>query len=250
VGDTGSPTLWYTKDNMRITPHGVGSIVHIVKRGARGMEIVRDNHDRERFLDTLFFLNDTYKNDHWIREVAGLPRFARPDHWPKCEPLVDILGWTLLKNHIHMLVRVRKDRENGISEFARRIFRSMTAHFNEKYDERGSIFQGPYKSITVDSDKYLRYVIPYIMVKNTFEMYPGGLKSAIDNFDRAWDWATQYPYTSLGSYVGNTVSPILKTHNIIHEMFPTKESLKTASRDMFEAYRERHDDLLKMQLEI
>lgn len=236
---------------MRIEPYGSGSIVHIVKRGARGAEIVRDIHDRERFLDTLYFLNDSHRSEHWIRETMGLSRFTRPDHWPERDPLIDVLAWTLLDNHLHLLARIREEKEDGLPEFARRIFRSMTGHFNEKYDEKGSIFQGPYKSKTVDSDEYLRYVIPYIMVKNTFEMHPDGFDRAVRDFDQSWLWAIQYPYSSLGAYaLADTVSArAIAEQNIIHELFPTPQDLKEASRDMLESYRTKRDDLRNLQLE-
>ncbi|MBM3272276.1 hypothetical protein FJY94_03325 [Candidatus Kaiserbacteria bacterium] len=198
---------------MRIEPYGVGSILHVIKRGARGMEIVRDEPDRKRYINALYILNDEFKSDYWADEVASLPLCTRPDHWPERKPLIDILAWTLMPNHIHFLLRIREDRERGLPEFTQKIFRSMTGYFNEKYDEKGSIFQGPYKSRTVDSDEYLRYVIPYIVFKNTLELHPRGLSATAHDFDDAWEWAIHYPYSSLSTHVnsGETVSPILFT---------------------------------------
>lgn len=234
---------------MRVEPHGIGSIVHIIKRGARGMEIVRDEHDRKRFLNSLYFLNEEYKSDYWVQDIAGLPPFTRPAHWPERKPLTNVLAWTLLSNHLHLLLQVREDREKGVSELTQKIFRSMTGYFNEKYDERGSIFQGPYKSKTIETDEYLRYVIPYIMVKNTLELYPGGLEEAMKDFEMSWNWAKKYQYSSLGIYMGETVSPIVEESNIIHELFPTVQDLKLSSRDMLLAYYEKRADLQVLQLE-
>jgi len=45
---------------MRIEPFTAGSYVHVLKRGARGIDIVRDESDRWRFLRILFFMNDEY----------------------------------------------------------------------------------------------------------------------------------------------------------------------------------------------
>lgn len=212
------------------------------------MEIVRDTADRERFLDALYFLNDENKHEYWVRETESLPRFTRPDSWPKPRHLVDIHAWTLLDNHLHLLVQLLPGKEGGFVEFARRLFRSMTGYFNEKYGERGTIFQGPYKSILVETDEQLRYLIPYIVVKNTLEMSPQGLRIAED-FDRAWEWAKRYPFSSLGAYLGDTGSPILAKSNIISEIFPTEQTLKEASRDMLSAYLERRDDLRPLQME-
>lgn len=234
---------------MRVEPYTAGSIVHIIKRGARGAEIVRDTRDRERFLELLFFLNDTYKSDFWERDIANLAPFVRPDHWPERDALVDIIGWTLLDNHFHIIARIREDHEKGVGEFMQKICRSMTGHFNEKYCERGSIFQGPYKSKTVAEDDYLRYLIPYVMVKNTFEMFPDGLAAARTHFEDAWKWAACYRFSSFGSYVGETVSPIISAADVVYDLFPTERDFKTGSRDMLEAYFEKRENFKRLQLE-
>ena len=80
---------------MRIEPYGIGSIIHVVKRGTRGMEIVRDNADRERFVQLLFYLNDSFNDNNWRKTIVGLALFERPRRWPAREPLVRILAWTL-----------------------------------------------------------------------------------------------------------------------------------------------------------
>ena len=213
------------------------------------MEIVRDQRDRDRFLDLLYFLNEDFKSDFWEREVLDLPRFTRPDHWPERRQLTDILCWTLLPNHLHLLLQVRDDNEKGVPLLMQKLFRSMTGHFNEKYTEIGSIFQGPYKSKTIDSDSYLRYVIPYVMVKNTFELHPMGFEYAASHFEEAWKWARTYPYSSLANYLGETVSPILSPENIVHQMFRTENELKSVSHDMLIAHHQRHAGFRELQLE-
>ena len=232
---------------MRIEPYTEGSIVHVIKRGARGMEIVRDAHDRERFLDSLLFLNDEFRNENWLRDISELPRFTRPAHWPERKPLVDIIAWTLLDNHVHLLISIRGANDRGLTEFLQRLFRSMTGNFNAKYGGRGSIFQGPYRSVTIDSDSQLRYVIPYILVKNTFEMHPEGFAKAVRKFESSWEWATHYRYSSLESYTTGEFSPILTRPNIINEIFPTSRALKIASKDMLLAYHARRDDLPRIE---
>ena len=57
----------------------------------------------------------------------------------------------------------------GMSKFMQQLCGSMSANFNAKYKEKGSLFQGAYKGIVVDTDAYLRQLIPYIMVKNVLK---------------------------------------------------------------------------------
>lgn len=222
---------------MRKEPFGVGDFVHTLKRGGRGADIVLDSFDSWRFLQMLYHFNDAIHRENWYRDLekAGLDHsLKRPDWWGEQKPVVKVAAFTLLDNHFHLLLK--EIREGGITDFMQRLGLSMTKHFNERYDEKGSIFQGPYKSVTVTSDAQLRYLSVYIMVKNTFEMYPeGGLKGAFEDFEKAWEWAIQYPYSSLADYAGVRNSPIIDK-DVLGEIFPTGEAFKKFARGSLAAY--------------
>src|SRR3989344_3262207 len=154
---------------MRVEPHTLDSIVHVTKRGTRGMPIVRDSKDQYRFMRLLYYANDKFHDEYWERSTKDLGMFGRPHTWPARDPLVKILAWTLLPNHFHLVLK--ETAEGGIAKFMQKLCGSMTTHFNRKYKERGSLFQGSYKARTVDlrGDEYLRILAVYVMVKNTFE---------------------------------------------------------------------------------
>lgn len=86
----------------------------------------------------------------------------------------------------------------------------MSAGFNTKYTESGSLFQGGYRGKSVSEDSYMNYLVFYVLVKNVLDMYPGGLKSAVEHFDAAWDWAASYPYSSFRDIITGIESPILQ----------------------------------------
>jgi putative transposase len=192
---------------MRIEPYTEGSVIHVIKRGARGMKIVEDDADKRMFVRSLFLLNDAYSNRNWHRETSNLPLFNRPQHWPERKPLTNILAWVLMPNHFHLLLQEKS--EGGSAKFIQRLSGSMCLCFNARHVSDGSIFQGAYKSKTVDDDSYLRYLVFYIQVKNVLELYPGGLEAALGDFDQAWNWALAYPFSSLRSYVLGENSPII-----------------------------------------
>ena len=237
---------------MRVEPFSIDSIVHVIKRGTRGMEIARDDRDRRRFLSLLFYLNDEFRDENWERNIDGLDQFERPLGWPKRKPLAEILAFTLMPNHLHLMLR--EIREGGISKLMQKVYGSMTTHFNLKYQESGSMFQGAYRARTVDSDEYLRYVACYVMVKNTFELFPnGGLRGAMRDFEKAWQWAFSFQYSSFASYasgMGESDSPIIAPNNILCDIFPSPREFKKAARDMLDAYMEKkNNDLISLQLE-
>jgi len=215
----------------RVEPHTVGSYVHVIKRGARGMEIVRDENDRWRFLKSLFYLNNNnYKQEKWEGELFKMKTalFEWPSSWPPREKLVEIVAYTLIPNHFHLLLK--EIRENGVSIFMHGLCASMTLHFNEKYEEKGSIFQGAYRGRLVETDEYLKRVAIYIMVKNSFELLPGGLDRAIKNFDKAWEKSLEYRFSSLADYGSNRKSTIIDK-GLLDEIFKTPKKFKEFAKD-------------------
>jgi len=233
---------------MRVEPFGVDSFVHIMKRGARGLPITRDTADRWRFVRLLYYANDEYKNELWERSTIELGMFGRPPTWPERQPLVQILAWVLVQNHFHLLLK--EIREKGTSKFMQRLCGSMSMHFNTKYKEKGSIFQGAYKGRTIDTDGYLQQVVPYILVKNVFELYPGGYEQAVRNFDSAWRWAVEeYKFSSLADYATNRNSPIIEKDSL-GEVFESPERFRAHAKEMIlsrEAWRK--DNFASMILE-
>ena len=69
------------------------------------------------------------------------------------------------------------------------------------------------------------------MVKNPFELYPGGYTAALQNFDQAWDWAVnEYPFSSLADYVTARRSPIVD-RELLGELFATPEGFKNNAHE-------------------
>ncbi len=217
----------------RVEPHVVGSIVHVVKRGTRGIKIVQDKDDKRQFIRSLFYLNDANSHENWKRDTAGLGMFGRPASWLEREPLVTILAWTLLSNHFHLVLQ--ECSEGGIAKFMQRLCGSMTKSFNKKYRERGSLFQGAYRGKTVSTDIYLRQLVWYVLVKNTMEMRPGGIADAVKDFNKAWQWGLAYPFSSFGMSVRGELSPVVADpEGLIFHICQSSE-FKKDSRDFLKA---------------
>jgi REP element-mobilizing transposase RayT len=211
----------------------IGSLVHAYNRGNRKQEIVRDDKDKWRFLETIYYLNDEFLGSNVFREKdlcttvvheVVHESFGRPDWWPERKPLVKILSYSLLENHYHLLLK--EIRDGGISLFMKRFGTSTSKYFNAKYKESGRLFQGPYKTKRIDDEMYLKYLSVYIQVKNVFEMYPGGgYEKAISEFDKAYDWAIKYSFCSLADYAGKRNSPIIDK-DILGELFSNSEKYR------------------------
>jgi putative transposase len=219
---------------MRKEPFTIGNFVHVYNRGNRKQPIVIDEKDRWHFLQMLYYFNTEKTPPNPFQELRHNlksdfnHKLIWPKEWPPRQPIVTILAFVLMKNHFHLILKEIK--KEGIALFMQKLGTGMTMYFNKKYDESGRLFQGAYKARCVNEDSYMRYLSVYIQVKNIFELYPGGLRKAVQNFDKAFDWAAQYPYASLGDYFTDRNSPII-SKDILGELFSDSEEYKEFARE-------------------
>lgn len=240
---------------MRKEPFSVDSYIHVYNRGNRKQEIVRDEKDEWRFLQMLRYFNDEYSPPNLFRELwkfnfhkqvfERLKQFEWPREWPEHDPLVKILAFSLMPNHFHLLLKEIK--EGGTAKFMQKFGTGITNYFNIKYEEFGSLFQGSYKAKVVDKDLYLQDLSVYIQVKNPFELYPGGFKKAIKEFDKAYALAISSPFNSLADYMGKRNSPIID-RDVLGEIFQKPKEYEIFARDAMLS-RDLDEKLDKLTLE-
>ncbi|MBM3261674.1 hypothetical protein FJY93_04640 [Candidatus Kaiserbacteria bacterium] len=234
---------------MRNEEFGVGSIVHIMKRGAHKMPIVKDDADRWRFLKLLRYINDDNVPRNWERDISPSligDNFARPEKWPEAKPYVAILSYCLMENHFHVLLKELVD--GGIAKFIQRLCQSMTSHHNAKYEASGTIFQGPYRAVVVEEDSHLQYLFAYINLKNPLELREGGLRAAMGDFDAAYEWAMRYPFSSTADLVGERMSSIL-ANEFYDELRPHPQEFKAYARDVLLDRIARDENIARYELD-
>ena len=73
---------------------------------------------------------------------------------------ISAIAYCLMQNHYHLLLR--QDGDTPISTLMQRIFNSYTKAYNKHYGRQGTLFEGSYRAIHVDQERYLRHVCRYI----------------------------------------------------------------------------------------
>lgn len=223
---------------VRKEPFGVGSFVHVFNRGNRKQEIVRDEKDRWNFLQMLYYFNSEYSPPNPMQTLKKVlksdfnTKLVWPDMWPERKPLVNVHALILKDNHFHLILEELV--EGGITKLMRKLGTGMTNRFNTRHKETGKLFQGSYKARLIDNENYFRSLFLYLHVKNAFEMYPGGLESAVKNFDEAYDFAVHYPYSSFGHYVLKSdfnTSQLVGNDELFRAAFPDQEEMKKFARE-------------------
>jgi len=73
---------------------------------------------------------------------------------------ITVVAYCMMPNHYHFLLR--QDDQVPAGRLPQRVFNSYTKAFNKRYDRTGTLFEGPFKAIHVDQDRYLLHLCRYI----------------------------------------------------------------------------------------
>lgn len=145
---------------MHKTPFVAGEFYHIYNRGVDKRNIFTNQEDLNRFIQSMIEFNviepigSIYENS-FIKNQLGNETSKLPT-----EKLINIIAHCLNPNHFHLILEAKED--NGISEFIKRLSGGYTKYFNNKYARSGSLFQGVFKSVHIDSNEYLLYASAYV----------------------------------------------------------------------------------------
>ena len=116
------------------------------------------------------------------------------------DPIADTFAWVLMKNHFHLLVRIKKSdsdlpgfvnleglNRNLPSQAFSNLFNAYTKAINKRYNRTGSLFEKNFHRKEVSSDKYFRQLVIYI---HTNPVHHGFTQDFKD-----------YPWSSYGSII-------------------------------------------------
>lgn len=143
-----------------------GKFYHVFNRGNNGENIFIEQTNYQYFIT------------QYIKHVS---------------PMVKTFAYCMLRNHFHILIRVRDSNidniEKRVSKSFSNMFNAYSRAFNNRYNRHGSLFERPFKRKPVETGDYLLQVVYYI--------HANPIKH--DFVDRIEDW----PFSSYHSYISN-----------------------------------------------
>ena len=202
----------------------IGDIAHVCNRGVEKRKIFLDRKDYERFTKNLFLLNNKPGK---IRTVKNI--FTTSDDMPKQEKLVEILKWSLLPNHYHLLLYEKA--EGGILEFTKRLGNAYTKYFNIKNEGRsGYVFQNRAKIIPIVDEKQYSYIPFYVDINPLDLIFPDRKNISLRNNKKAVDFLKKYEWSSYKDYFGDGSRGIIINKDLFYQNFDTDP--KTYEKDL------------------
>lgn len=164
--------LWYNSC-MRKIVFAKGEYYHVYNRGVDKREVFLDDSDYVRFLKNMREFNNNLIREERLRiqsaknsELSSESELSSDDTGDK---LVEIIAYCLNPNHYHLILKQTSDK--GIEKFMHKVSTGYTNYFNKKYKRSGSLFQGRFKAIYIDSNEYLLYLSAYVNVNHVIHGY-------------------------------------------------------------------------------
>jgi len=210
-------------------------IYHIYNRGVEKRNVFLDDEDYLRFIHNLFEFNDAtpvlnagyYFDPKTINSEVQKERKQR-------KLLVEILVFTLMPNHFHLLLR--QQRANGIVRFMQKLGTGYTMYFNKKYDRVGGLFQGRFKAVLVDKEAHFIHLPCYIHTNPLNLNYRG---STSIKFLESYKWS------SFLDYIGKKNFPSVTNRTFILNVFGGEEGCRKYIEDwVIENKNKKHLELI------
>jgi len=155
-----------------IKPYLAGGYHHIYNRGVNKRSIFKDEQDYSVFLSylkTYLLPMDTDKLNAVIASPAATPKekdlALRQLQLNNFDGRIELLAYILMLNHFHFLIHQTDERD--VKVFMQSLMTRYTMYFNGRYKRVGSLFQGHYKAVLVESDEQLLYLTRYIHRNST-----------------------------------------------------------------------------------
>ncbi len=196
-------------------------IYHIYNRGVEKRKIFMNNTDYFRFIHSLFVFNDedAVKNVFFYFNAKSNQieyKYLAKER-KKRKLLVEILEFTLMPNHFHLLLREKE--ENGIVKFMQKLGTGYTMYFNKKHARVGGLFQGRFKAIIVNTDAYFLH-LPFYIHANPLKLYYKKLTST--KAKTPLEFLEQYRWSSLPDYLGKKNFPSVTSRNFLLDFWGDK----------------------------
>lgn len=217
---------------MRFAP---SEYYHIYNRGVENRDIFIDTTDYQRFLNGLLVFNADIPmtmraaNKLELSEILSLSK------------LTSIISYTLMKNHVHFLVRC--NNENNLAKFLQKLFVGYTMYFNTKYQRKGVLFESGSKSKHVFEHRYLAHVIDYIHLNPLDYTMPEWRQHGIKSPEKAKQLLANYQFSSIHGILKLKYDPIIDI-NLTSELFPNTKELVASMLNWSSTNYEESNDLL------
>lgn len=211
-------------------------IYHVFNRGVERRTIFTTKWEYQRALELLkyYCFSDLPAR---FSQVMRLPKDEKDqmlwDINKNNEKLVEIIAFCLMPNHFHFILKQVKD--NGIKIFISNFTNAYTKYFNTKHERTGSLVEGIFKAVRVETDEQLIHLSRYIHL------------NPVSSFIIPTADLENYPWSSLHQYLEANNDDFC-SKEIILGLFPSHQDYKKFVFDQI-AYAQELEKIKHLAIE-
>jgi len=217
-----------------------GEYYHIYNRGVDKRTIFGDENDLKRFFQSMKEFNTIDPiGSIYLNNLNNIRNKMLRNRIPQKEKLVEFICYCLNPNHYHFILQQTVDK--GIAKFMHKLGLGYTNYFNEKHKRNGSLCQGKYKAIHVNSNEYLLHLSAYVNLNHKIHNFKMLRNSIPQHFKSSWE-----------EYIQNNDSKKENGHfcekDIILSQFGSAKDYKEFAEDSLKIIKE-NKEIKKLLLE-
>lgn len=217
-------------------------IYHVVSRAVGDTVVFDDEKDFYRGIFSIYEFNNTKPVEIWLRrlqrkkekktEILGCPTSQYLD---KRDRFVDVLAFSFMPNHLHLILKQLKD--NGITEFMKKVNGGYAKYFNEKYERMGHLFN-KFRAVHIKDDNQLRAVFVYVHANLISLIEPGWKENGIKNPDKVIEFLENNKRHSYMDYLDKKAFPSVTQRDFLSEFMGGPKGCKEAIDDWIKYKKE------------
>ena len=207
---------------------------HIVSRTVGDTAVFDDEKDFYRGIFSIYEFNNANPVEIWLRrkqrKAEKLEALERPTSQfiDKREKIVDILAFSFMPNHLHLILKQLKD--NGVTEFMKKVNGGYAKYFNEKYKRMGHLFN-KFRAVHIRDDDQLRKTFVYVHTNLISLIEPGWKEKGIKNPEKVIKFLENNKRHSYMDYLGKKNFPSVTQRDFLLEVMGGVEGCKSGVDD-------------------
>lgn len=125
----------------------------------------------------------------WISELES----------DKRDKFVEVWAFSFMPNHIHLILKQLKD--NGISNYMKKVNGGLAKYFNEKYGRKGHLFN-KFKAVHITDDNQLKIDFVYVHTNLISLIEPNWKEKGIKDIKKVREFLENNKKHSYPDYIG------------------------------------------------
>lgn len=206
-----------------------GEYYHVVVRAVGDTVVFENENDFYRGIFSIYEFNNDNKVNIWQRrlqrkkekEIATSDVAMTID---KRDKFVDILAFSFMPNHLHLILKQLKN--NGITEFMKKVNGGYAKYFNEKHKRMGHLFN-KFRAVHISSDEQLKNAFVYVHTNLISIIEPGWKEKGIENPKKVKEFLENNKRHSYPDYLGKNNFSSVTQREFLLEAMGGIESCKT-----------------------